>query len=79
MCLRNNVRFCSDFVRLVQRQKTLKKQNRAHIFDNMIKDHMVATEAPKEIFMIAIKEPLGTKGDLYDCNHRAPIVSLLIL
>lgn len=44
-------------------------------YNIIIKDPMVAMDAPKEIFMIAIKEPLCIKGDLYDCNHRAPIVS----
>lgn len=47
--------------------------------DNIVKDPMVATDAPKEICMIAIKEPRSTKGDSYDCNQRAPIVSLLVL
>lgn len=45
---------------------------------NMIKDPMVAMDAPKESFIIAIKEPLYAKGDLYDCNQGAPIVSLLV-
>ena len=55
------------------------QKSQTHNTNIIIKDSMVAMDVPKEIVMIAIKEPLCNKGDLYDCNHRGPIVSSLIL
>lgn len=66
MCQRDKVWFCSVFLQLCENSQ---------ISNIIIKDPMEAMDAPKEIFMIAIKEPLSAKGDLYDCNQRAPVVS----
>lgn len=66
---------CGFFLVPCHNSNTQKPKQSYFFSSNIIEDPMVAMDAPMEIFMIAIKEPLCTKGDLYDCNHRAPIVS----